>query len=44
MITDADMPHVVVNGAVADAMAQYCVDMAAGGYASVACTRRQEVA
>lgn len=35
---------VVVNGAVADAMAQYLADMAAGGYAKIACTRRQEVA
>jgi hypothetical protein len=30
---------VVVNGAVADAMAQYIQDMARGGYAAVACSR-----
>jgi len=35
---------VVVHGAVADAMAQYIADMAAGGYAAVACSRKQEVA
>jgi hypothetical protein len=35
---------VVVNGAVADAMAQYLADMAAGGYAAVACNRSMEVA
>jgi hypothetical protein len=35
---------VVVNGAVADAMAQYIADMAAGGYATIACERRMEVA
>jgi hypothetical protein len=34
---------VVVNGAVADAMAQYIQDMARGGYAAVACRREQEV-
>jgi hypothetical protein len=38
-ITDADYPHLVVNGAVADAMAQYVTDMAAGGYAAIACGR-----
>jgi hypothetical protein len=36
------LEDVVVNGAVADAMAQYIADMAAGGYAAVACSRRQE--
>ena len=35
---------VVVNGAVAEAMAQYIADMAAGGYAKIACERRMEVA
>jgi hypothetical protein len=30
---------VVVNGAVAAAMAQYCEDMAAGGYAKIATCR-----
>jgi hypothetical protein len=42
-ITDADAPSLVVNGAVAEAMAQYCVDMARGGYAAIACSRRMEV-
>ena len=35
---------VVINGAVADAMAQYLADLAAGGYAQIACRRLQEVA
>jgi hypothetical protein len=35
---------VVINGAVAEAMAQYLEDMAAGAAAAVACGRRQEVA
>jgi hypothetical protein len=35
---------VVVNGAVAEAMAQYIADMAAGGYTKIACERRLEVA
>ena len=35
---------VVMNGDVASSMAQYIQDMAAGGYATIACTRRQEVA
>ena len=30
---------VVVNGAVDEAMAQYLTDMAAGGYAAIACGR-----
>jgi hypothetical protein len=30
---------VVINGAVAEAMAQYVTDLAAGGYAAVACGR-----
>ena len=34
---------VVVNGEVADAMAQYIADLTAGGYAAVACGRAQEV-
>jgi hypothetical protein len=34
---------VVVNGAVAEAMAQYIQDMAQGGYAAVACGRDMEV-
>jgi hypothetical protein len=35
---------VVVNGEVASSMQQYLADMAAGGYAKIACARRQEVA
>jgi hypothetical protein len=34
---------VVVNGAVAEAMAQYIQDMARGGYAAVACSREAGV-
>ena len=41
---EAVLRDVVVHGAVADAMAQYIADMAAGGYAAVACSRKQEVA
>ena len=36
--------YVVINGEVGLAMQQYLADMAAGGYAAVACSRRQEVA
>ena len=43
-ITDADAPHLVVLGEVAEAMAQYLSDMAAGGYAAITCQRLQEVA
>ena len=43
-LTPADSAAVVVLGAVEDAMAQYLTDMAAGGYAAVACSRLQEVA
>jgi hypothetical protein len=43
-LTPADSVAVVVLGAVEDAMAQYLTDMAAGGYAAVACSRLQEVA
>jgi hypothetical protein len=39
-ITEADYPELVVNGEMASAMAQYCADMAAGGYAAVACSRQ----
>lgn len=38
-ITDADAPHVVVLGEVASSIAQYLSDMAAGGYAAIACSR-----
>ena len=38
-ISQADAPHLVVNGAVADAMQQYVADMTAGGYAAQACSR-----
>ena len=41
MVTDADQPHLVVLGAVAEAMSQYLADMARGGYAAV-CTSREE--
>ena len=34
---------VVVNGEVASSMQQYIADMAAGGYAAVACTREEGV-
>jgi len=43
-VTQADAPHLVVLGEVAEAMQQYIADMAAGGYAAIACTRLQEVA
>ena len=43
-ITTADAPHLVVLGEVAPSMAQYLSDMAAGGYAAIACQRLQEVA
>ena len=42
-LTDADSAELVVLGSVEEAMAQYCEDMARGGYAAVACTRSQEV-
>jgi hypothetical protein len=38
-LTAADSAGLVVLGAVEDAMAQYLADMAAGGYAAVACGR-----
>jgi hypothetical protein len=43
-ITQADAPHLVVLGAVDEAMSQYIADMAAGGYATIACSRQMEVA
>ena len=42
-LTYADSAELVVLGAVEDAMAQYVTDMAAGGYAAVACSREMEV-
>jgi hypothetical protein len=42
-ITPADEPHLVVLGEVDSAMAQYVADLAAGGYAAVACSCEQEV-
>jgi hypothetical protein len=39
-ITQADAPHLVVLGAVAESMTQYIADLAAGGYAAVACSRQ----
>ena len=44
ILTQADAPHLMVLGAVEDVMAQYVTDMAAGGYARIACDRWQEVA
>jgi hypothetical protein len=41
-ITEADYPHLVVLGEVAEAMAQYVTDMAVGR-AAVVCGRQQEV-
>ena len=38
-ITQTDAPHLVVLGAVDEAMSQYIDDMTAGGYAAVACSR-----
>jgi hypothetical protein len=43
-ITQTDAPHLVVLGAVEEAMAQYLDDMARGGYAAVACSREMGVA
>jgi hypothetical protein len=43
-ITPADAPHLVVLGEVESATAQWISDMAAGGYAAVACSRKMEVA
>jgi len=43
-VTQADTAHLVVLGEVADAMAQYCADLARGGAARIACDRLQEVA
>ena len=42
-ITTADETHLVVLGEVGEAMAQYLADMAAGGYARIACARQMEV-
>jgi hypothetical protein len=38
-VTEADYPALTVLGEVAPAMAQYVADMAAGGYAAIACSR-----
>jgi len=38
-VTEADYPELTVLGEVAPAMAQYVADMAAGGYAAIACSR-----
>ena len=35
--------EVVINGEVAEAMAAYLEDMAAGGAAAIACSRKMEV-
>jgi hypothetical protein len=42
-ITPADQPHLVVLGAVAEAMSQYLEDLAAGGAAAVCTSRQMEV-
>jgi hypothetical protein len=42
-ITAADYPEVVVLGEVVASTAQYVQDMAAGGFAAVACGRQMEV-
>ena len=43
-ITEADEAELVVLAEVETAMAQYVTDMAAGGYAAVACSRTMQVA
>jgi hypothetical protein len=43
-VTQADAPHLVVLGEVAESMQQYVADMEAGSYARIACNRLQEVA
>jgi hypothetical protein len=42
-ITQTDAPHLVVLGEVESATAQWISDMAAGGYAAVACSRTEGV-
>jgi hypothetical protein len=44
MLTNADIAFLVLLGEVHTAEAQALVDFLAGGYAAVACSRRQEVA
>lgn len=39
-LSEADMPHVIVLGEVAEAMSAYIADMVAGGYAAVATSRQ----
>ena len=41
---DSDAADLVVLGAVDAALRQYIDDMAAGGYATIACSRQMEVA
>jgi len=38
-VTDADYPALTVLGEVASSMQQFIADMAAGGYAAIACSR-----
>ena len=38
-LTEADYPELTVLGEVASSMQQYLSDMAAGGYAAIACSR-----
>jgi hypothetical protein len=40
-VTNADQPHLVVLGEVGETMRQYVTDMAAGGYAQIACSRHE---
>jgi hypothetical protein len=42
-VTEADSPALTVLGEVASSMQQYITDMAAGGSAKVACSRKMEV-
>jgi hypothetical protein len=37
---DSDYAELVVLGAVAESMTQYIADLAAGGYATIACSRQ----
>jgi hypothetical protein len=41
-LTEADDPHLMVLGEVAEAMQQYVADMTAGGYVAIATSRQNE--
>jgi len=43
-LTDADGPALLLHGRVDLSAEQRLADLAAGGYAAIACTRRQEAA